>query len=284
MRDDDQRELDGRRLAQRPTAALRPHPTYLALGRPIAASRQHRVAQQRGPIREPLLTTSDGTILDGHARWRVALDRHQPNLPCLECGVTDAEALQIVIQQHRASEGLNDFCRIVMALELEPFFKEFGRGSTPAAAGKTGSSNLTTAEQRDVRTAIARVAGVSTGNVTKVKQILGRVIPEVHERLVRGDVRIHRAWRWHRLSPKAQRDVLWEYLHGGAIRKTIARLIRAHATSRAPVLSDDVATTVLCGLTRLDAEGVMVGVIDLPGRAVVVTRACYDELRNRSGQ
>ena len=220
---------DGSRLVDRPTATLRPHPTYQALCGPIAATRARRVAQQRGPIRAPLVTTSDGTILDGHARWQVALDRQQSSLPCLEYDVTDEEALQIVIQQHRASEGLDAFCRIVMALELEPFFKACSRRSRPETGARTLSSNLTNAERRDVRKAIASVAGVATGNVTKVKQLLNSVVPEVRERLVRGEVRIHRAWQWRTLTPKAQRDALWEHLHRRAIKTTIARLVRAHA-------------------------------------------------------
>ena len=73
MTADGQRGSDGGRLVDRATATLRPHPTYQALCGPIAAPRVRRVAQQRGPIREPLLTTIDGTILDGHARWQVAM-------------------------------------------------------------------------------------------------------------------------------------------------------------------------------------------------------------------
>jgi hypothetical protein len=183
---------DAARFSYRPTATLRPHQAYDALCGPIAATRVRRVAEQRGRIREPLLTTSDGTILDGHARWRVAVDRHQSSLPCLEYDVTEAEALQIVIQQHRAAEGLNDFCRIVMALELEPFLSERVPPSRPATPTKGSSSNLTNAEHRDVRKAIASVAGVATGNVTKVKQLLRTVVPDVRERLVRGEIRIHR--------------------------------------------------------------------------------------------
>jgi len=279
--DGGQRGPQGGRAVQRATETLRPHPTYQELCGPIALVRVRRVAQQQGPIREPLLTTSDGMILDGHARWQVALDRQQPSLPCIEYDVTDDEALQIVIQHHRASEGLNDFCRIVMALELEPCFRERSRRAGPTTGAKKPSSNLTNDEHRDVRKAIARVAGVSTGNVTKVKQLLSTVIQETRGRLLWGEVSIHRAWQWRTLTATAQRDALWEHLHRGAIKTTIARLVRGHADAGAPVRSPDVAAIVLGGLAIFDAADITVGVVDVPGRAVVVTRACYDELQEQ---
>ena len=134
----------------------------------------------------------------------------------------------------------------------------------------------------DVRKAIASVAGVATGNVTKVKQLLGTVVPEVRERLVRGEVRIHRAWQWRTLGPKAQRDALWEHLHRGAIKTTIARLVRAPADAGAAARFPDRAATVLGGLARRDANDITVAVLDVPGRAVVVTRACFDDLREET--
>ena len=268
------------RLVDRPTAALRPHPVYHELCGLLVATRVQRVAQQTGPLHEPLLTTTDGTILDGHARWQVAIERAQPNVPCLELDVTEDEALQVVIQRHRASDGLNAYGRVVLALRLEPCFRKRCGQPQPARGNDPSSSNLTNdARQRDVRKDVARVAGVSTGNVTKVKQILDSVIPEVRERLLRGEVSIHRAWLWRTLAPKGQRDALWDHLHRRTIKKTIDRLVKAHieaGDSVRPV--DDVAPIVLGGLARYNAADITVTVVDVPGRAVVVTRACYDEL------
>jgi hypothetical protein len=267
------------RAVYRATTALRPHPGYQELRGPMAATRLQRAARQAGPIHEPLLTTVDGTILDGHARWQVAIDCEQSTLPCFVYDVTEDEALQIVIQRHRRFEGLNDFGRIVLALGLESYFRERHR---PTATGQPRpSSKLTNHEQRDVRKDIALEAGVSTGNVTKVKQLLDTVIPEVRERLLRGEVSIHRAWRWRTLSPKRQRDALWTHVHQGGIKKTVGRLVRAHADTGAPAPPADVAITVLSGLPMYDPADITVAVVDIPGRAVVVTRMCYDELQEK---
>ena len=71
----------------------------------MAATRLQRAARQAGALQEPLLTTVDGTILDGHARWQVAIDGEQSTLSCFVYDVTDDEALQVVIQRHRRSRG-----------------------------------------------------------------------------------------------------------------------------------------------------------------------------------
>ena len=138
------------RLVDRSTASLRPHPVYQKLCRPLAATRAWRVGQQAGPLHEPLLTTTDGIILDGHARWQVAIERAQPMLPCLEYELSEDEALQVVLQRHRASDGLNAYGRIVLALHLESYFRE-RRGRPQLARGNDPpSSNLTNDTRRDV--------------------------------------------------------------------------------------------------------------------------------------
>ncbi len=267
------------RLVSRPVATLRPHPTYLELCGPLMAPRVRRVAQQSAAVwREPLLITPDGTILDGHARWQVAKDQGWRSLPCLERDLTEADALRVVIERHGISNGLNAFCRIVLALRLESSFRARTRRQ-PAAGHSRLSSKLTNAERTDVRQQIAREARVSTGNVTKVKQLLGTVIPEIRDGLLQGAVSIHKAWQWRTLSPKQQRAALRVHQHHGALTQTIRQLIGAHLESGLPGRPTDVANTVLGGLVTCSPTDLTVVIADVPGRAVVVTRALYDELR-----
>ena len=263
------------RLVYLPTAALRPHPTYQELCGPIAATRVRRMAQQAGAIREPLLTTTDGTILDGHARWQVATERQQPILPCIEYDLTEEEALQFVIERHRTSEGLNDFCRIRLALHLEPHFRERSYRRQRVDSTNMRASNLTKIDRVDVRADIARVAGASTGNVTKVKQLLETVMPEIREQLRLGALSIHRAWKWRLLPAEQQRDALWKHQNRKDLRQTIRHLIAQHAQSRSSVPAVDQLRAVLGGLATDETALV---VADIPGNAIVVTRECYQDL------
>lgn len=96
---------------------------------------------------------------------------------------------------------------------------------------------------------------------------------------MRGEVSIHRAWQWRTLSPKAQRDALWEHLHRRAIKTTVARLVKQHVDADAPMPAPTKIPTVLKALASLGLRDVIVAVLDVPGRAVVVTRACYDDLQ-----
>ena len=56
-------------------------------------------------------------------------------------------------------------------MELEPWLKEKAQSNQRAGGQTKGSSKLTEAERIDVRSQIATAAGVSVGNVTKVKQL-----------------------------------------------------------------------------------------------------------------
>ena len=266
------------RLVYRPAAELRPHPIYLELCGPIPAIRVKQVAQQTEAICEPLSVTTDGTILDGLRRWQAAMEQHQPSLPCIEYDLTEEQALRFLIARHRTSEGLNAFCRVVLALHLEPYFRESSHRRQSVGGTSKRSSNLTNVGSVDVRADIARVAGVSTGNVSKVKQLLQTVIPDVREHLRRGDVRIHRAWQWRDLSPEQQSDALWQHRHRKGIQQTIRGLIMQHTRGRNVVPTSDQLRAVLGGLATHETAVV---VADIPGNAIVVTRECYENLVRR---
>jgi len=159
---------------------LRPHPSYIRHNLAVHACQLSAVAEL-GDLAfcEPLVITQDHIILDGFARWTLARLQGRSALSCIEYEMSEAEALQNLLQRHRRSSGLNDFIGICLGLELEPFFKAKGRAKQQAGGQKKGSSILTEAERLDVRKEIARIAGVSVGNVTKVKQLTITACPEL---------------------------------------------------------------------------------------------------------
>ena len=91
--------------------------------------------------------------------------------------------------------GLNDYFRIMLAWDLEPALIEKARANKQLGGREKGWSNLTKAEQVHVRSEIAKAADVSTGNVTKVKQLNETCVPEIVAALRDKEISIHWAWK-----------------------------------------------------------------------------------------
>jgi hypothetical protein len=160
---------------------------------------------------QPLLITRDNLIVDGYARWLIARRRQRATLLCIKCQLIEQEALQRILQTHGRQEWLNAFCRVQLALELEPWFRAQAQANQSAGGKQKGSSTLTEDRRVDCRKKIAADAGVSTGNVTKVKQILGSErAPQLIEVLRSGEIRIHRAWKLSKL-PIAEQEAALGY-------------------------------------------------------------------------
>ncbi len=187
---------------------LRPHPGYIR-NNVAANSCQLAALAELGELafREPLFITRDRIILDGLARWTLARLQKRAAFACIEFEMSEEAALQYLLK--RRQTGLNDFVRISLSLELEPFLKNKARANQQAGGRKKVWSTLTEDASFDVRKEIARAAGVSVGNVTKVKQLVATADIEIIKALREKDLSIHRAWMWSKLPPDEQREKLW---------------------------------------------------------------------------
>lgn len=271
------------RLATRPLDQLRPHPSYARHCLTVSADRLSALASLgENAFRDPLLVTRDGLILDGYVRWELARKQGRSTLQCIELDLTEAEGLHWLLQRHRRTNGLSDFSRILLALDLEPWFRERAWANQRAGGQGKGSSKLTEAQRVDVRQEIASAAGVSVGNVSKAKQILATASAELQQALRSGEVRIHRAWSWCRLSPSEQREALRRYQSMRVVGKIIRTLIARHSEKDSPVVVDksDLANLV-SGLESGMLAGVQLHVIDTPGMAVFLTRDLVHNLRSQ---
>ncbi len=270
------------RLVHRALEHLRAHPAYLKVCGPLAAATIPDDAADPTPIIEPLPTTRDGLILDGHERWAVARRQDRQTLPCVEYEMTDEEALAFMLHKHRSQDRWNDFCRIVLALALEPHLRARARERQSQGGKDKLSSNLTKAMPIDVRKSIACAAGVGAVNITKVKQLLKTITPEVHDALRRGDVAIHRAWQWRVLPPNRQNEELNKHVNGKsikhAIRHDIDELLRNHEARQDNVLSVEQFAERLARLAGDALANVTLLVIEIPVSVIVVTPDLHDRL------
>jgi ParB-like chromosome segregation protein Spo0J len=252
---------------------LRPHPSFVRHRIAVPASQLSSLAESGDlAFREPLLITHDRTILDGYARWELARKQGRPTLPCLEYDLPEEEALLWLLQKHRRSDGLNDYNRIVLALELEPWLKQQARFNQQLGGLRKGSSNLTEADRLDVRSENAAAAGVSTGNVSKVRQLASTAHPDLLEALRAGEISIHRASILLR-KPEQQLEQLRLYRNLRGITRTVNTLLQAHCRP-APNDGLDLQRIVgaLAAMTPEQKEAVLIEEVNIPGSVLLFSR------------
>ena len=270
----------------RPVDWFKKHPVYIELQLAVAPA-QLASLRSLGELafKDPLLVTRHGVIIDGYARKEYADRLGIAALLCVELDIDEEEALRAILNKHRRSSGWNDYNRIRMASRLKDVLRALARANQQAGGRFKGSSNLTEA---NVRKEIADAAGVCEGNVTKVDQ-LSNSDPEVLKALAGGEIRIHRAWLWRRLTPDEQREELRLYKLNRDLKLRVKAKALGHQGNELSgvrwVASSKVNTErilrKLSPITSLDSallETIMIGVLNIPGKAVLLSTELFEEL------
>ena len=170
-----------------------------------------------------------------------------------------------------------------MAQELEPWLREKARSNKQAGGQQKGSSNLTEADKLDVRSEIAAVAGVSTGNVSKVKQLLLHAQPALLQALREGEVSIHRAWIWLQKSDQ-QLDQLRLHENMRGITRQVDSLSQAHRHSAGDGPIDVARIFVpLAAMVHERTESILVAEVETPGEALLISAGLRRALTNQGG-
>jgi hypothetical protein len=252
---------------------LQAHPAYIRHGLSVSSA---QIATLVGigefAFNDPLLITSGGLVLDGYGRWELAKRQGRQLLPCIEVCVSEADSIRWLLNRHRRLKGLTNFSRILIALELEATLREQASENQRIGGQCKGSSNLTEASRLDVRKEIAAAAGVSVGNVTKVKQILASAAPELIEALKSGQLSIHMAWTWSKMGLNAQRRELENNRDQHSMRKFIHKRISHHRKAREnPARNVQTLVTQLTGCDPLTLKSVQVSILKTPGRTVFIS-------------
>ena len=235
-------------------------------------------------FREPIVVTNNGMIVDGYARWELARRRGHQTILCLQRDLTEEDALRWLIQSHRPSRSLNAYCRTLLALDLEASLRKQAEANQRAGGQNKNASNLTEAERWDVRSEIASIAGVSTGNVTKVNQLRKTCHPKVERAVRTGKISIHRSWQWSRLSPEQQLRELEEYQTSKGTNQTSRRLIQKHVAKLSPTqlisptLGDLLRPFVADRSKVLDS--IVVAEVDAPGNIAYLSKDAFRTLRS----
>jgi hypothetical protein len=176
-------------------------------------------------VTEPILITTNGTILAGFGRWRLAVFDGRHEINCIEYPLSEDEALQFILTHHQTRCGWNAFVRIRLALNLEPYFQQRALDNMCAGGKYKGWANLPEAQHIEVRQEIARAAGVCARNVSNVKTILQTAHPRLKEALRDGTLTINRAIQFCKLPRGEQLEQFIRYSEERATNKVIRQSI-----------------------------------------------------------
>jgi hypothetical protein len=197
----------------------------------------------------------------------------EANIACLQLDLRDQETILWLIHRHQRSRGINDFNRILLALELEPYFKDRARANQRLGGLMKGSSELTEAEKLDVRAEVADAAGVCVATVSKVKRLVSVAHPTILQALREGEVSIHLAHTWIQ-KPESQCDQFELYQDRRGIRRVIVALQSKHHVPQAHPGEHLEPTRIASALNEMSPEAkalVLVGTIPVSGYVIVLS-------------
>jgi hypothetical protein len=268
------------RLLSRPVEELQPHPSYARHQFTVSAPKLSALIEQGDlAFQEPLVISVDGTIIDGYARWQLALQQGRRTVTCIQYELTEEEALLWLLHSHCRSDGLNQFCRILLSQELESPSKARALANQKRGGRNKGSSMLTEAERVDVRSRIAARARASVGNVSKVQQLTTTAIPELLGALRNGEISINLGWLLSKKSAPQQSAELALERCKKNIKKDMRTIACRHVVKTPPVVSEP--RTLIGKLLALDTGNpgsIRVVVSNARGKTIAITRELLLEI------
>ena len=234
-------------------ADLLPHPGLVKYARGYSTQELSTLSDRGESVyADPITITHENVILEGYAVWQLAKLQNRATLTCIVRHMDHEESLLHLLDRNRGSKGLGDYVRILMALELEPWFKERAKSNQRVGGREKGSTQLAEADRLDVRIEIARAAGVSAGNISKVKKILQSATPELQSALCAGEIKINRGAVWAKSAASTQLQYLANHRTERGVRRTINILLRKHEV-RHPHICEGLRE-IQRGLTKLHAD------------------------------
>jgi len=217
--------LEGRPVVRSPEQ-LRLHRALEELGWSGVIGELNEAVRLTNPsVTEPILITTNGTILAGFGRWRSAVFDGRHEINCIEYPLSEDESLQFIISHHQPQRGWNAFIRIRMALTLEPSLQQKALDNMRAGGKYKGLASLPDVQRIDVRQEIASVAAVGARNVSNVKTILEVAHPRLIEALRNSTLTINRAIQFCKLPRAEQLEQFIRYSTECATNKVIRRSI-----------------------------------------------------------
>ena len=173
---------------------------------------------------------------------------------------------------------------MVLALELEPSFREQARKNQRAGGRLKRSTNLSEAEVIDCRKEIAKQARVSSSYVGKVKQLLAANDPDLLQALREETVTINCGIAWLSIQNK-QRCEFKTFMSQVLTKKKVSALIRPHRQRSLPTraINPKSLGLALSHISPDQAASIPVTVLERDGPGVFITCETMRLLESQGG-
>ena len=160
-------------------------------------------------IRDPLVVwQGHNVIVDGHNRYSIAT-KHGLPFKTREIAFTDRDAVKLwIVQNQFGRRNVNRYSRGELALKLEPTFAAQAKANQGTRTNINFLSTLTESCSIDTRTELAKIAGVSTGTMAKIKYLVESASDEIKVALRADEITINAAFHGIKAGAKTVEDVL----------------------------------------------------------------------------
>jgi hypothetical protein len=197
-------ELSG--LVMRKVSELKPLPGLEVANIVIPESAVREISKWPTALwQEPVTITQDGEVVDRYDIWELAKRRKRETILCLVRELTSEQATRLMLQAQGRRSCIKPYFLIKVALALVSGLRAQGKLNQQAGGQTKALSKLTKASRVDTRRSVASLAGVGTGQVTKVQQLEKSAIREVKDALASSLITIHAAWKLSKQEPHNQR-------------------------------------------------------------------------------
>lgn len=153
------------------------------------------------------LKTWRGILIDGHNRYQIA-QKHGLPFKVTEMEFADRDAVKMwIVQNQFGRRNVNRFSRGELALKLEPSIAAQAKANQVRKSADFVSSTLTVQTPIDTRTELAKIAGVSTGTMTKIKYLVEHAADEIKIALRADKLTINSAFNGVKAGAKTVADI-----------------------------------------------------------------------------
>ena len=138
------------------------------------------------------------TIIDGHHRHAIAT-KHGLPIPIKEMKFSSREDIAMwIVKNQFARRNLSKFSKALLALKMKPVISKRAKENQLAALKQNTIDRSVRFDQTvdgiNTRTIMAKMAGVSIGQMTKIELIANEASDEMKQAILNGDLSINKAY------------------------------------------------------------------------------------------